>query len=140
MSLVGVAELRERAAELEQLSALLVAAQHGRGQVCVIEGPSGVGKSRLLDSCADLVVPLGMSVMRARCSELTRDYSFGVARSLFEASLIRAEPTLRAELMRGSAALAEPVFGAGRAPTSSVSCMASTGSPSTSPNIDRWQS
>jgi predicted ATPase len=116
MSLMGLAELRERAAELEQLSALLVAAQHGRGQVCVIEGPSGVGKSRLLDSCADLAVPLGMSVMRARCSELTRDYPFGVARGLFEASLIRAEPTLRAELMRGSAALAEPVFGAGRAP------------------------
>ena len=116
MSPMGLAELRERAAELEQLSALLVAAQHGRGQVCVIEGPSGVGKSRLLDSCADLVVPLGMSVMRARCSELTRDYPFGVARGLFEASLVRAEPTLRAELMRGSAALAEPVFGAGRAP------------------------
>ena len=49
---MGLAEPLEREAELMQLSALLNAAQVGRGQVCVIEGPSGVGKSRLLDECA----------------------------------------------------------------------------------------
>lgn len=48
MTVMGVAEPLERAAELEKLSALLAAAREGRGQVCVIEGPSGVGKSRLL--------------------------------------------------------------------------------------------
>jgi predicted ATPase len=42
----------ERTAELQQLSAVLAAAASGRGQVCVIEGPSGIGKSRLLDECA----------------------------------------------------------------------------------------
>ncbi|MDT5282900.1 MAG: hypothetical protein QOJ20_4095 [Mycobacterium sp.] len=69
--LLGVAEPLERAAELQQLSALLAAAGSGRGQACVIEGPSGVGKSRLLDECAAYAEALGMSVLRARCSELT---------------------------------------------------------------------
>src|SRR5262245_20216993 len=113
---MGLADPLERAAELKQLSALLTAAQAGHGHFCVIEGPAGVGKTRLLDACADAAVPLGMSLKRARCNELTRDYPFGVARGLFERSLVRAEPELRTELMRGPAALAEPVFGAGQAP------------------------
>ena len=115
MTLMGAAKPLERAAELEQLTALLVAAREGRGQVCVIEGPSGVGKSRLLDECAGSAAALGMSALRTRCSELTRDYQFGVARNLFEASLVRADAAIRAKLMRGPAALAEPVFGLGEA-------------------------
>ena len=112
---MGLAEPLERAAELQQLSALLAAAEGGNGQVCVIEGPSGVGKSRLLDECARSAEALGMSVLRSRGSELSRDHPFGVARNLFEATLIRAEAATRATLMRGPAALAEPVFGIGQA-------------------------
>jgi DNA-binding CsgD family transcriptional regulator len=112
---MGVGELLERTIELRQLSALFAAACSGRGQVCFIEGPSGVGKSRLLDECAGTAQALGMRVLRARCSELTRDYPFGVARNLFEATVVRAEPETRAKLMQGSAALAAPVFGQGEA-------------------------
>lgn len=86
MTTMGVAGLQERAAELEQLSAVLAAAEGGSGQVCVIEGPSGAGKSRLLDEYAVFADALGMRTLRVRCSELTRDYSFGVARNLFESS------------------------------------------------------
>ena len=111
MTVMGLAEPLERAAELEKLCALLAAAREGRGQVCVVEGPSGVGKSRLLDACADSAAALGMSVVRARCSELTRDYPFGVARGLFEPGLIRGGQELRDELIRGPAGLARPVFG-----------------------------
>ena len=60
MTTMGLAELRERAAELTQLSAVLAAAGSGRGQVCLVEGPSGVGKSRLLDECAASADTLGM--------------------------------------------------------------------------------
>ena len=60
---MGLAEPLEREAELTQLSALLIAARNGRGQVCVVEGPSGVGKSRLLDDCARAAKELGLSVM-----------------------------------------------------------------------------
>jgi DNA-binding CsgD family transcriptional regulator len=115
MPTMGVAELRERATELEQLSAMLAAAKGGRGQVCVVDGPSGVGKSRLLDECALLAEAAGVLILRARCSELTRDYSFGVARNLFEALVFRSDADARAELMKGPATLAEPVFGHGEA-------------------------
>ena len=111
----AVAKPLERTAELQQLSAVLAAAASGRGQVCVVEGPSGIGKSRLLDECARSAQTLGMSVLRARCSELTRDYPYGVARNLFETMLVRADARTRADLMRGPAALAEPVFGNGEA-------------------------
>ncbi|HEV7607670.1 MAG TPA: AAA family ATPase, partial [Steroidobacteraceae bacterium] len=112
---MGVAGLRERAAELTQLSAVLAAAGSGRGQVCVVEGPSGVGKSRLLDECAAFAEASGMRILRARCSELTCDYSFGIARNLFEDTVIRADSEMRGVLMQGPAALAEPVFGHGEA-------------------------
>jgi DNA-binding CsgD family transcriptional regulator/tetratricopeptide (TPR) repeat protein len=105
----------EREAELEQLSALLDAARSGRGQVCVIEGPSGVGKTRLLDECYQSSDPFGVHAVRARGNELTRDYPFSVARTLFEARLTNVSPEARAKLMRGSAALAEPLFGQGHA-------------------------
>src|SRR4029077_16387715 len=108
---MGLAEPLEREAELTQLSALLTAAQSGRGQVCVLEGPSGVGKSRLLDECANAAKGLEMSVLRARCSELTRDHPFSVVRTLLEPTLVRADAETRAKLMHGPAAMAEPVFG-----------------------------
>ncbi len=109
------AEPMERAAELEQLSALLATAGNGRGQVCVIQGESGIGKSRLLEECASLASSSGMTVIRARCSELATEYTFGVVRHLFEANVVRAEPVDRAVLLQGPAALAAPVFGDGEA-------------------------
>ena len=128
MRTMAVAELQERAAELEQLSTMLSAAESGHGQVCVVEGPSGVGKSRLLDECAASAEALGMRTLRARCSELTRDYPFGVARNLFESIVVRADAETRATLAAGAR-------GAGRAgsratarpPMSSVSFMVCTG-------------
>jgi DNA-binding CsgD family transcriptional regulator len=108
---MGLAEPLEREAELTQLSAVLTAAQTGRGQVCVIEGPSGAGKSRLLDECAHAARGLGLSVLRARCSELTHDHAFSVVRTLLEPTLVRADAETRAKLMHGPAAMAEPVFG-----------------------------
>ena len=77
----------------------------------MIEGPSGVGKSRLLDECAGMAAAQEMNVLRARGSELTHDYPFGVVRHLFEARVGRGDADMRAMLMRGQAALAEPVFG-----------------------------
>jgi DNA-binding CsgD family transcriptional regulator len=101
----------ERATELGRLAALLDDVQSGRGQVCVIEGPSGIGKSRLLAACTDLATERAMQVLRVRCSELTRDHPFGVAHNLFGPTLLRSDTATRARLMQGPASLAEPVFG-----------------------------
>lgn len=112
---MAATEPLEREAELQQIAELLAAARTGRGQMCLIEGPSGVGKSRLLDECATSAEAAGMVVLRARCSELTREYPFGVARNLFETTVIRSDSAQRAKLLRGPAALAEPIFGRGQA-------------------------
>src|ERR1700724_4689093 len=42
-------------------STFLAAAATGRGQVCVLLGPSGEGKSRLLGKCPESAEALGMS-------------------------------------------------------------------------------
>ena len=54
---------------------------------------------------------LELSILRARCSELTHDHPFSVVRTLLEPTLVRADEETRAKLMRGPAAMAEPVFG-----------------------------
>jgi hypothetical protein len=45
----------------------------------------------MLDKCPESAEALGMSVLRARCGELTRDYPFGISRDLFESALIPAD-------------------------------------------------
>jgi DNA-binding CsgD family transcriptional regulator/tetratricopeptide (TPR) repeat protein len=111
--MMNVTSPLEREAELEQLQAVLEAAKNGHGQVCMIEGPSGVGKTRLLDECARTADAMEMTVLRVRCSELTKDHPFGVVRNLFEGCVNRAGSAKREHLLQGSAALAEPVFGRG---------------------------
>jgi DNA-binding CsgD family transcriptional regulator len=106
----SAAKLYERAGEVNQLSEALTLARSGAGQVCVIEGVAGSGKSRLLDECARTAQSLGIAVLRARCSELTRDFSFGIARNLFEPGLTRAGEAVRTKLLSGPAASAAAVF------------------------------
>ena len=105
----------ERAAELSQLAEVVRNAQIGNGQVCVIEGPSGIGKSRLLKACAELADAAHVRVARVLCSELTRDYPFGVIHILFGPILMRADSASRARALQGPASLSEPVFGSGTA-------------------------
>jgi DNA-binding CsgD family transcriptional regulator len=105
----------ERTAELGQLAKVLRDAQAGHGQVCLIEGPSGIGKSRLLKGCADQADAADIRVVRVLCSELTCEYPFGVAHNLFGPLLLRADPALRAQALQGPASLCEPIFGLGTA-------------------------
>src|SRR3981189_1493947 len=112
---MGLTEFFERESELEQLTALLLAARSGHGQTVLIKGPNGIGKSLLLDHCAERAAGLGLQVLRTRCSDLTRNFAFGVVRSLFETRLVRADRAERAKLLQGPASLADPVFGQGDA-------------------------
>jgi DNA-binding CsgD family transcriptional regulator len=98
----------ERERELEAIGAGLDAAVAGEGRVLVIEGPSGIGKSRLLETAKALAGERGMDVLRARGDELERSYAFGVVLRLFEAKL-SPEPA-EAGLLRGRAALAAPLL------------------------------
>jgi len=103
-------DLLERDRELALLRRLVDDAVAGQGGIALIEGPAGIGKSRLLATVRDQASDR-MTVLSARCGELERDFSFGGVRQLFE-------PLARGE--RGAAALtgaAAPAAGVLRSPS-----------------------
>lgn len=57
----GSMDMVERELELQTLSALLDEAAAGRGRVAVVEGPAGIGKSRLLAGCVAAPAPAAPS-------------------------------------------------------------------------------
>ncbi|MEA2137457.1 MAG: hypothetical protein QOG56_607, partial [Solirubrobacteraceae bacterium] len=57
-----------------------------------------------------------------RGAELEREFSFGVARQLFEPVVLRASPSARDELLTGAAAAAGPLVGAARPPRHDCDC------------------
>lgn len=101
--------LLERDQELADLRALLESARAGRGKVAVVEGPPGIGKSRLLEAVREAAE--GFTVVRARGGELERDFPWGVVRQLFEAPVTLADADRRAELLAGAAATAAEPLG-----------------------------
>ncbi len=99
--------LLERDRELAALGRLIADAEEGRGRVALIEGPAGIGKSRLL---AEARARAGrMTVLTARCGELERDFSFGAVRQMLEPVADRRR------LLAGAAAPAEGVLEGGTA-------------------------
>ena len=102
--------LLERDRELEQLSSAVAAARDGRGSLVVIEGPAGLGKSRLLRWATERGRGMGALVLSAISGEPERDFAFGVTRQLFERHLAGAGDDERRELLAGAAALAWPLL------------------------------
>src|SRR5690348_11000877 len=108
--------LLERAAELDALDGALASVREGAGRLVVIEGPAGIGKSRLLAAARQTAAEAGAVVLAARCSEFERAFPFGAVRQLLEPLLHRIEPERRERLLAGAAAHAAPVLEAGEAP------------------------
>src|SRR5215831_20225297 len=77
-------ELLEREAELDVLAALVAQAAGGDGRVGLIEGPPGIGKTRLVAAARQLAAEAGMRCLSARGSPMERAFPFGVVRQLFE--------------------------------------------------------
>jgi class 3 adenylate cyclase len=102
-------DLLERDAELGALDALIAAAPAG-GRLLAVEGPAGIGKTRLLAEARAHAQEAGMQVLSARGSELEQEFSFGAVRQLFEPLLAAATPEERAALLTGAASLALPIF------------------------------
>src|SRR3954468_19636895 len=87
-----VASLLERETEVGEVAQAVAAATSGAGRLMMIEGPAGIGKTRLLAATRELAVQAGMEVLRARGGNLEREFSYGMVRQLFEPVLARAEP------------------------------------------------
>ncbi|HEX5782419.1 MAG TPA: ATP-binding protein, partial [Solirubrobacteraceae bacterium] len=98
--------LLERGNEFHELDGQIERAVDGQGCAVVVEGPAGIGKSRLLAE-ARLRAEGSMRVLSARGSELEGEFAFGVVRQLFEAELAAR----RESLLAGAAAPAAAVFG-----------------------------
>ncbi|MGH3963783.1 MAG: ATP-binding protein, partial [Pseudonocardiaceae bacterium] len=101
--------LLERDHELAVLDAALTAARDGLGGVAVIEGPPGIGKSRLL--AVARAMARGFTVLAARGGELEQDFPWGVVRQLFEAEVALADLSRRKTLLAGAAATATEPLG-----------------------------
>jgi DNA-binding CsgD family transcriptional regulator len=99
--------LYERETELAVLSSALAAARSGAGGLVVIEGPAGIGKSRLLAEAGAVAEARGMTVLTARGIDLERDAPFGIVSDLFTLSLATAAGS---RLLSGQAALAAALF------------------------------
>src|SRR5436309_2701717 len=98
--------LLERDEQLARIESALAEARAARGKFVVIEGPAGIGKTALLAAVRTAATDGGMRVLRARGTELERDFAFGVVRQLFEPSLAEASELERADLLQGAAGVA----------------------------------
>jgi DNA-binding CsgD family transcriptional regulator len=102
-------QLLEREVELEALDAAVDAARRGAGRLVVIEGPAGIGKSRLLAAAGQRAQQRGLRVLVARGGELEREFAYGIVRQLFEPAIARAPAGERQELLSGPAGLTAPL-------------------------------
>lgn len=78
----------------------------GAGSLVLVEGPAGIGKTRLLYEAAEFGRGRRFLVRSARGGELERELPFGVVRQLLEPLVERSSEEDRARLLSGSARLA----------------------------------
>ena len=103
-------QLLEREHELEALDGVVAAAAEGAGQMLVVQGPPGVGKTRLLADARAGGRDADVLVLDGRGVELEREFAFGVARQLLEPAVFGAAEDERARLFDGAARLAGRLF------------------------------
>jgi hypothetical protein len=101
--------LIERDAEIARLGAAIDAGVAGDGQVLVIDGPAGIGKTALLDVARSRASGAGIAVLHARGHELEGHLPYGVVRQLFEPVLRDASAAARRRLLAGAAGLAAAI-------------------------------
>jgi DNA-binding CsgD family transcriptional regulator len=107
----SAATLLERERELGVLGDALSEAGRGRGQVVLIETPAGLGKTSLLRAAGQTADETGFTCLRARATELERDFAYGCVRQLLEPVVAGAIAVPRQDgLFEGAAALSEPLF------------------------------
>lgn len=108
-------DLLERNAEVAALGDAIGRTGRGHGGVVIIEGPAGIGKTRLLQTVRQMAADDAAAVAWARASELERDNGFGVLRQLLEPVVVSPDGSLKPWLFRGAARLAAPIFQRGSA-------------------------
>ena len=103
--------LFEREQELGRLSLSIGGLTEGQGFVAVVAGPAGIGKTMLLEATGENARAVGVGPLRARASELERDYAFGVVRQLLESAVRDSGEERRQALFAGPAVHAAATLG-----------------------------
>ncbi|MCW3011635.1 MAG: hypothetical protein JWO90_2039 [Solirubrobacterales bacterium] len=98
--------LLERAFERQSLAAAWGAARRGEGEVVLITGPVGIGKTALLRAGLADARAAGLPTYLARASEPEGSLAFSVVRQLFESALAHRSTPERDLLFAGAAELA----------------------------------
>ncbi|MDQ3477529.1 MAG: ATP-binding protein, partial [Actinomycetota bacterium] len=101
----------ERENELVRIAAALEAAADGSGRVVIIEGPAGIGKTRLTQETRALAKVRGFGRIQATGDELESAMPWSVVRQLVERSISRYGGEARARLMAGPSGAALTALG-----------------------------
>jgi DNA-binding CsgD family transcriptional regulator len=104
------ARILERDRELAELERLLGLATGGEGQVVLLNGPAGIGKTELLRHARRLAEQAGAACLSAVASALDRSFAFGLVHQLLDPVLAAADPARRERLLSGAAARADVVL------------------------------
>lgn len=102
----GADVLVDRDRQLTELGDCLAGALKGRAGIVLVEGPAGIGKSRLLAEVRRLAAEHDVLTLTARGSQREKDYGYGAVRQLLERLVVRRG----GELMTGAAAASTAVF------------------------------
>lgn len=102
--------LLERDGDLAALEEIVGQSACGHGQIVVVEGPAGIGKTRLLEAVAQACEPAGHAVFGARGAELEREFAFGVVRQLFQPLAPAPGVAPPVNVFSGAAGLALPLL------------------------------
>jgi DNA-binding CsgD family transcriptional regulator len=105
------ASLLERDVELDAIRRALERVREGEGGLVAVEGPAGIGKTRLLRAGQALAEEAGLLVLVARGGELESQFAHGVVRQLVERPLVGASAEERAAALGGPAAAAAAALG-----------------------------
>jgi DNA-binding CsgD family transcriptional regulator len=102
--------LRERDHELDVIDSAVKECHQGTGQLLLVEGAPGLGKTTVLAALRSRVEEEGFRVLTATSHELEREFPYGVIRQLFEGWLMSASQEERRHVLRGPAKLAAPLL------------------------------
>ncbi|HVA91507.1 MAG TPA: DUF6788 family protein [Chloroflexota bacterium] len=102
----AVADLIGRDVELAQVRACLGAAREGKGQLVILTGEAGIGKTRLAEEGAEAAALLGFTVLWGRSGEGEHDLPYAsFSEALRAYSRTRPAKALRRELQGAEAVL-----------------------------------
>ncbi|MET0789203.1 MAG: BTAD domain-containing putative transcriptional regulator, partial [Cellulomonas sp.] len=105
---VAPTDLVDRTREVAALRRTVDELVDGHAGCVLVEGPAGIGKSRLVVEAARLATSAQVRVLSARGSQLERSFGFGAVRQLFEPCT--SDPVARDTLLAGAASVATAVF------------------------------